>query len=148
MEGFDGARVLDLFAGTGNLGIEALSRGCSEAVFVDSHRESVAVILRNLDGLGFGDRARVIARDAVAAIDCLEREGVPFQLVMLDPPYRLGLTEKVLERLAGSLLITGETIIVAESAANETLPDHVGPLYLVDRRTYGDTVLSFFRKRN
>lgn len=88
MEGFEEVRVLDLFAGTGNLGIEALSRGCSEAVFVDSHRESVAVIRRNLDELGFGDRARIIARDALTAIDYLEREGASFRLVMLDPPNR------------------------------------------------------------
>ncbi|BEH10765.1 MULTISPECIES: 16S rRNA (guanine(966)-N(2))-methyltransferase RsmD [Geobacter] len=148
MEGFEGARVLDLFAGTGNLGIEALSRGCSEAVFVDSHRESVTVIRRNLDELGFGDRARIIARDALSAIDSLEREGAPFRLVVIDPPYRLGLADKVLGRLAESPLIAEETIIVVESAVDEVLPDLMEPLHLVDRRTYGDTALSFFRKRN
>lgn len=142
----EGARVLDIFAGTGSLGIEALSRGCATAVFVDNHRESAAVIRKNLEQLGFGDRGRVVVMEAVSAINGLERNEKPFRLIFLDPPYRLGMARQVIERLAASPLVTGETIIVVETADNEELGSEFGPLRMFDRRVYGDTALSFFGK--
>lgn len=142
----EGLRVLDIFAGTGSLGIEALSRGCREAVFVDSHRESAAVIRQNLTQLGLIDRSRVILKDADSAIQSLAGNTTPFQIIFLDPPYRLGLAEKVLTQLAASPFVAGETIIVAESDPGEHLPDSYGPLFQFDRRVYGDTALTFFQK--
>lgn len=141
-----GLRVLDIFAGTGNLGIEALSRGCAEAVFVDSHRESVAVIRQNLTQLGFTDRGQVILKDAASAIQSLAGNTAPFQIIFLDPPYRLGLADKILTQLAASPFITGETITVAESDPGEHLLDRYGELLQFDRRVYGDTALTFFQK--
>lgn len=143
---FDGLRVLDIFAGTGNLGIEALSRGCGKAVFVDSHRESVAVIRQNLTQLGFTDRGQVILKDAASAIQSLAGKTAPFQIIFLDPPYRLGLAEKILTQLTASPFVTDETIIVAESDPGEHLPERYGQLLQFDRRVYGDTALTFFQK--
>ncbi|WP_298433084.1 16S rRNA (guanine(966)-N(2))-methyltransferase RsmD [Geobacter sp.] len=143
---FDGIRTLDIFAGTGSLGIEALSRGGCETVFVDNHRESAATVRKNLEALGFAGRGTVLVKDATAAIGTLEKAGRPFRLVLLDPPYRLGMTERVLERLACSPLVTDETIITAETADDEEIGTEFGPLRMFDRRVYGDTALSFFRK--
>lgn len=144
--GFAGAQVLDIFAGSGNLGIEALSRGCSEAVFIDNHRDSAAIIRRNLAQLGFADCSRIVVKEAIAALQSLEGNHPPFQLVFLDPPYRLGLAERVLRHLAQSPLVTDASVVVAECAADEELPADFGLLREFDRRNYGDTTLVFFQK--
>lgn len=146
MGSLDDARVLDIFAGTGSLGIEALSRGCAAVVFVDNHRESAAVIRKNLEELGFADRGRVVVMEAVSSIGSLERSEKPFRVVFLDPPYRLGMARRVIERLAHSPLVTAETVIVAETAGDEEIGMEFGPLRMFDRRVYGDTTLSFFGK--
>lgn len=141
--GFDGLRVLDIFAGTGNLGIEALSRGAAQAVFIDSSREAVQVIRTNLSQLGFVASGLVLQKEALAALKTLEAAGDRFDIVFLDPPYTRGLTEKVLEHLASSPLVDAGTLVVAESSAKETLPGGFGHLLMFDRRVYGDTALSF-----
>ena len=143
---FEGMKALDLFCGTGSLGIEALSRGCGAAVFVDSHRDSIALVRKNLELTGFTGQGRILAREAVAAIGALEREGSAFHLVFLDPPYRLGLVERLLERLAASPLLGATPVVVAETASDEEPAETFGPLRQFDRRVYGDTALSFYRK--
>jgi 16S rRNA (guanine(966)-N(2))-methyltransferase RsmD len=139
-----GCRVLDVFAGTGNLGIEALSRGAAAAVFIDSHRESAALIRQNLAALGFTDRGRVLCQEALAALKFLTAAEHPFGLVFLDPPYRQGLLVQALELLAGSPLLTAQTLVVAEAAGNEVLPATVDQLTAIDRRVYGDTAVTFY----
>ena len=140
---FGGIRVLDIFAGTGNLGIEVLSRGGTRAVFLDNHRDSAALIRKNLEMLGFAESARIIVQDAVVALKTLAKQECPFQLVFLDPPYRLGLTEKVLEQLATSALINHASIVVAEFSSLEDIPTSYGELAEFDRRVYGDTAIAF-----
>jgi 16S rRNA (guanine(966)-N(2))-methyltransferase RsmD len=141
---FTGCRVLDIFAGTGNLGIEALSRGAALALFIDSHRESAHLVSKNLQLLGFTDRGRVVEKEAIAALRSLGMEEGPFHLVFLDPPYRQGLAEKVLEYLSTSRLIAEGSIVVAEFTPREELPTSFGPLHEFDRRIYGDTAIAFF----
>lgn len=145
---FHGLRVLDIFAGTGNLGIEALSRGAAEAVFVDSSREAVRIITNNLSLLGFGACGRVLQKEALAALKALEAAGERFDLVFLDPPYTRGLTEQVLSRLAVSSVIGDASLVVAESAARENLPQEFDHLCTFDRRVYGDTALWFLRLKS
>jgi 16S rRNA (guanine966-N2)-methyltransferase len=140
---FDGMRVLDIFAGTGNLGIEALSRGASYAVFIDSHRESAEVIRKNLEITRYSEQAKVVLQDAVAALKWLARSEAPFHLVFLDPPYHEGHTQAVLELLSDSPLIDAGTTIVAEFSAKEKIPSSFGRLKETARRIYGDTALSF-----
>ncbi|MCM2358324.1 MAG: 16S rRNA (guanine(966)-N(2))-methyltransferase RsmD [Geobacteraceae bacterium] len=141
---FAGCRVLDVFAGTGNLGIEALSRGAAAAVFIDENREAASLVTRNLELTGFADRGTVLRNEALAALKSLERSAGTFALVFLDPPYRQGLSERVLEFLAGSPLIDDSSLVVAETAAQEELPDGFGRLAQFDRRVYGDTAITFF----
>jgi 16S rRNA (guanine966-N2)-methyltransferase len=139
----DGMRVLDIFAGTGNLGIEALSRGAGYAVFVDSHRESVEIIRKNLEITRYSHQAKLMAQDAVAALKSLARSETPFHLIFLDPPYDLGHTQRVLEELSESALVDAGTTVVAEFSAKEKIPTTFGRLQERERRVYGDTALSF-----
>jgi 16S rRNA (guanine966-N2)-methyltransferase len=140
---FGGIRVLDIFAGTGNLGLEALSRGAEWAVFVDNHHDSAAIIRKNLELLGFAGKAEIVVQEAVIALTRLEKRQEPFQLVFVDPPYRLGFTAKVLQQLATSGLIAAESIVVAEFSSAEDIPTTFGKLEEFDRRVYGDTALAF-----
>lgn len=146
MGSFAECRVLDIFAGTGNLGIEALSRGAAQAVFVDSHKESAALAAQNLRLLGFTDRGRVLESEALSALRSLEKRDSTFSLVFIDPPYRQGLAEKVLEYLADSALIDDNSLVVAEISSGEVLPTAFGALREFDRRAYGDTAIAFFRR--
>lgn len=144
LDSFTGCPVLDIFAGTGNLGIEALSRGAARAVFVDNHRDSVALVKKNLDLTGFTDRSRVICRDAPAALKTLEDSGETFRLVFIDPPYYGEMLEKTLEYLSATKLLEDGAIIVAEHSSREAVGEAFGPLRKFDARTYGDTVLTFY----
>ena len=140
---FSGLRVLDIFAGTGNLGIEALSRGASEAVFVDEGREAAALIVKNLELCGLTDRARVVQKQALAVLKGLAGSGSTFDLIFLDPPYRQGLSGEVLEFLGGSTLGPG-SVVVAETDAREELDQTFSRLRASDRRIYGDTAITIF----
>lgn len=140
---FTGMRVLDIFAGTGNLGIEALSRGASYAVFIDSHQESADIIRKNLEITKYSDSAKVVLQDAAAALKWLSRGEAPFHLIFLDPPYHKGLSASVLEILSDSPLVDAGTTIIAEFSSKEDLPRSFGRLRETERRVFGDSALSF-----
>ncbi len=142
-----GKRLLDLCAGTGGLGIEALSRGAETALFVDNHRESADFITRNIELAGFSGQGRVLVRDAVSVLGELEERGESFDLIFLDPPYRMGLTEKILARVGHSRLLTDEALMVVEFATGEELASTFGRLQECDRRRYGATSVAFFELR-
>ncbi len=116
---FADRRVLDIFAGTGNLGIEALSRGATEAVFIDENRQAVSLLGKNLELTGFAGQGKILQKEALSALRSLEKHAAPFGLVFLDPPYRQGLSGPVLEFLASSALIDADSLVVAETAARE-----------------------------
>jgi 16S rRNA (guanine966-N2)-methyltransferase len=141
---FPACSVLDIFAGTGNLGIEALSRGAERAVFIDNHRDSVALVKKNLELTGFLDRGTVIFRDAVAALKTLEDAGNRFGLVFIDPPYYKDLQEKVLKFLSTSHLLDDESLVIVEHSSKESIGKNFGTLQVFDGRTYGDTAVAFY----
>lgn len=125
-------RFLDLFAGSGGIGIEALSRGAKEAVFVDSGRRPQECIKENLKTTHLSDRGRIIARDVFAAILQLEAERA-FDVVFMDPPYDRELEKQVLEALVGSSIINENTIIIVEASLNTEF-DYLNTLgYNLDR---------------
>jgi 16S rRNA (guanine(966)-N(2))-methyltransferase RsmD len=146
LDGFDCCRVLDIFAGTGNLGIEALSRGAAQAIFIDNHKESSALVLKNLRLLGFEEKARVLEKEAIPALCYLEKREDPFHLVFIDPPYRLGLEEKVLDYLSASALIDENSLVIVEFSSDEVIPKEFASLREFDRRAYGDTAIALFHK--
>ncbi len=142
-----GAQVLDLFAGTGSLGIEALSRGATRVTFVERDPGAVRVLRENLRATGLAEQAAILVKDVSAALGLLAREGAgPFDLVLLDPPYGSGLVEAVLEGLdqGGGLLSPG-ALVVAEHSNHEVPTERVGRLALWRRRRYGETVVSFYQ---
>ncbi len=142
MHGLADTQVLDLFAGSGALGIEALSRGAAHATLVDKSRPALAALRNNLLHTNMAERATVLALDVFTSIEHLLRHKARFDLIFLDPPYALGVQRTVLERLGPLLAPTG--LIVAEAASRDRLPEQIGPFHCIDRRVYGDTALEFF----
>ena len=135
-----GAVFLDLFAGTGGIGIEALSRGAARAVFVDDARKSLEAVRHNIEQAGFSDRAQVIAAKAEAFVRKTEDR---FDVVFLDPPYTTEI-EPLLELIAGTDLLAPDGVIVAEHFKKQRSPQGAGPLTLSREAVYGDTVLAFY----
>ena len=136
--------VLDLFAGTGALGLEALSRGAPAAVFVERDGAALGALRRNLREVGMEERATVIGADVRTALRRLAAAGEQFSWVFLDPPYVREMTG-VLEELSGSDLLSSCAVVILEHDKRMPPPASVGCLFLTDQRKYGDTELSFFR---
>ncbi len=141
----EGRRVLDLFAGTGALGIEALSRGAERAVFVEGNAQFVAVLKKNLDDFGLQERAEVVHRQVRTGIKALAGRGEEFDLVFLDPPYDKDLARQTLQFLSEEKILSPEGLIVAEHSREESL-DGIVLLEQIDQRRYGRTLVSFFRR--
>jgi 16S rRNA (guanine(966)-N(2))-methyltransferase RsmD len=140
--------VLDLFAGTGALGIEALSRGARSAVFVENHKSALQVLQRNLKQCGLTMVSRVLPLAAARAVLRLAVAGENFSLIFLDPPYGRGLPATILPVLSqNNLLVPGGQIIV-EHTRREELAGAYHSLFLRDQRRYGATLISFYTCRN
>jgi 16S rRNA (guanine966-N2)-methyltransferase len=137
--------VLDLFAGTGALGIEALSRGAVSACFVEREPRALTALQHNLRQLGLAARARVIGADVLAAMKRLEAEGARFGWVFVDPPYAARAVEPVLATLSDTALLARGGVIVVEHDKRHQPPESAGAVHLADRRFYGDTGVSFYR---
>jgi 16S rRNA (guanine(966)-N(2))-methyltransferase RsmD len=143
-----GCRFLDLFAGSGAVGVEALSRGAAEAVFVEEAAPACRLINENLRAAGLVAQARVMRQSALAALRRLRREGVEFDLVFLDPPYRSpGQLASALRELRGArpLLRPGGRL-VAQMRTKEPSPGGGLGWRLVDERRFGETVLRFYQE--
>jgi 16S rRNA (guanine966-N2)-methyltransferase len=138
----EGARVLDLFAGTGALGIEAVSRGASFALFVDNGAEARALLRNNVEALGLGGVTKVYRRDAANPGPVHPME--PFSLVFLDPPYRMKLAEKALVALRDGGWLTPGALLVVEEARDAAFAAPVG-FEELERRAYDDTEFTFLR---
>ena len=138
-------RVLDLYAGTGALGIEALSRGADRAVFVDNHPGAVALIRENLTICGAADRSRVIRWNAAKNLDCLATARERFDMIFMDPPYAGHLIGTTLAHLVPGPWVAEDCWIVAEHARAETVPERLPPWAMADQRRYGKTLVSIFR---
>jgi 16S rRNA (guanine966-N2)-methyltransferase len=140
-----GARVLDLFAGTGSLGIEALSRGAQWVLFIDCSEKALRLIRQNLERCGLGGRGVVVKKDLNKGLpwrNPLLREEM--DLVFMDPPYRKGMIAPLLEALSERQVLSSLPLVVAETSKRESLPDRVGELRLVEERRYGDTRIHIF----
>lgn len=139
----EGRRVLDLFAGTGQLGIEALSRGAASAVFVDRRADAAAVIRENLKLTGLTDRARVLAGDSMAYLNTLRER---FGLILLDPPYEAGLLEPALAHIARFDILLPDGIMIAEHPAERRMPTMAAPYGISRTYRYGKIGLTVYRR--
>jgi 16S rRNA (guanine966-N2)-methyltransferase len=138
----EGKTVLDLFAGTGNLGIEALSRGAKKAIFVEKERQALRLIQKNLIQFGLEGRSEILPKDVNRAIGLLKQRGESFDLILMDPPYEKGLIQETLMKLNFHQIYHGGSILVIEHNRREPLPHLLEGWNLIRRRRIGDTVLS------
>ncbi len=138
---FDGGDVLDLYAGSGALALEALSRGCERAVCVERDRQALEALARNAQACGFAERVELVRAELPAGLARLARDR--FALAFVDPPYVEG-PEAALQGM-GPLLVPGARV-VAEHDARRPPPERIGPLALADRRAYGGTGISIYRR--
>lgn len=152
------ATVLDLFAGTGSLGLESLSRGASCAVFMDSNTVSLSIIekncnrvVKNFEGCPSKPQLAIIKTDIPRglkkAIRSLQTDIVKFDIVFLDPPYDKGLAQKTLAELDALDCLTNKSLLIAEELDTVMLPDDFNSFQLIDKRSYGDTSFWMYRKR-
>lgn len=141
---FDGGWALDLFAGTGGLGIESLSRGADHAVFVDLERMSIDVIKQNVQAAGFADRTEIYRNEARRAVAALTKRGIAFRLVFLDPPYRMKEMDSLMVELAAGGLLEPDAYIVVEHDASHRYPEQAGQFYQLKHAQYGDTAVTIY----
>ncbi len=141
-----GSRVLDLFAGTGALGIEALSAGAASATFAEFEKAQVRTLTENLRRLGVSPRATVMCEDAFRVLERLTRDREGFDLVFLDPPYAGELGLKALRALSESPAVRSGALVVWECGKNEQAPDKVGFLRKIRSKRYGDTCVIIYLK--
>lgn len=137
-------KVLDLYAGSGSLGIEAISRGAKAAIFIDYNPESIKVVKDNLESLNFQNKAKVLRLDFSRALGYLASQGKRFDLVFLDPPY--GKARKSLHLVGKSDILSAHCMVAVEHYKKEVLPEEAGTLARIKSARYGDTCLSFYRK--
>ena len=139
------AWFLDLFAGSGNVSIEALSRGAEKAVLVDASSRSAAVIRENLRRLDLAERSQVWVLPVARALRSLAQHAELFDLIFLDPPYEQRLVGATLTLIAKNNLLAPDGAVVAEHSRRELVKPEYGQLILNDQRRYGDTLLTFFK---
>lgn len=143
-----GARVLDLFAGAGALGIEALSRGAGDAVFVENHRISLQILCRNLILCGLDQVSSVLPLSVARALLKLAGQGRYFDLVFLDPPYGRGMAAATLMQLATTGIVAPTGRVIVEHSRQEDLEETYRSLVYMDQRRYGGTLISFYASRS
>lgn len=144
-EDVPGARVLDLFAGTGGLGIEALSRGAFNACFVEQSPKAAAVLRANIARTHFEDAAIIIVADVFRALPKLARKGDVFDLVFIDPPYADTVGTRCVQSVAALNLLSSDGVVVVEHAAEEELPERIENFAKIRSVRYGRTVLTLYR---
>jgi 16S rRNA (guanine(966)-N(2))-methyltransferase RsmD len=143
-----GWRILDLFAGTGNVSLEALSRGAAEALLVDASRSASRAIQENLRSLGFIAKSGVWTAPVLRSLRVLARQRRKFDLIFLDPPYEKDLVRSVMGILAETEILAESGVIVVEHSIRESVEQTYGNVALRDQRRYGTTLLSFFVHRS
>ena len=146
----EGSRFLDVFAGTGAVGIEALSRGARDVLFIENHRPAAALIEKNLESLGLRAEARVVALDALRGLERLAGEAAAkpkdYDIVFLDPPYAAAEDyRRVLVFLGASSLLSEGSLVIAEHQRKFELPEREGQLERMRVLRQGDAALSFYR---
>lgn len=142
-----GAKVLDMFAGTGSLGLECASRGAKEVVFLEKFKETYEILLENINTLGFQELSKVHFRDAYTFIKSLGSQGEKFDIIFVDPPYLNHMVESSIKLIEEQGLLTKDGLIVSKYDKEEPIYKPEGIFMLVDERKYGSTILGFYQMR-
>lgn len=138
-----GAHFLDIFAGNGGMGIEALSRGATKCVFIEKNNQCVTIIKGNLALCGLQDRAAVLSRDAPAAVASLQRHRQTFDIIFLDPPYHSPDLAKVMRQLARDNILAADGIVIVEHHIRDTGWRDESVWQIIREKVYGDTAMTF-----
>lgn len=141
---FDGGTVLDLFAGTGGLGIEALSRGMEQAVFVDADRRAIETIRQNVRAARMEQRAEIYRNDALQALRALGKRSRHFDLIFLDPPYRMKNVPELLQCMEEHGIARSAATVVVEHDSSLAYPERIGSFVLRKQAKYGETAVSIY----
>ena len=142
----DGARVLDLFAGSGALGFEALSRGAKHVTFIEHHKETADLLRKNAHKLGFTDRCEVTHTTAELALRALAKRSDRYDLAFLDPPYDAGVLQKSLDMLITASIMADNALVICEHRSSTAPPTAPPPYALTDTRAYGEVGLAFYTR--
>ncbi len=134
-----GCRFLDVFGGTGNISLEAVSRGAEEAVILEKDADALKIIQENIKACGQEQRCRVMRGDSISSLDALGRQGKQFDLIYVDPPYQAGLYETVLEKIQTKKLLAQEGLILLECAKNASISLENSIFFIYKEKNYGDT---------
>ncbi|WP_078554889.1 16S rRNA (guanine(966)-N(2))-methyltransferase RsmD [Bacillus alkalicellulosilyticus] len=143
---FDGGLALDLYGGSGGLGIEAMSRGMEKVIFVDQNKKAIEVIHENLRKCHYEEKAEVFRNDAFRALKALTKRDIRFSHIFLDPPYAKQQLEKEMTYITKERLLEDKGIILAEHGSSVILPEEILSLRLIRRETYGDTTISIYQE--
>jgi 16S rRNA (guanine(966)-N(2))-methyltransferase RsmD len=136
----------DMFGGTGSIGIEAISRGASLAVFVDESIQSIKVLRANLEKLGINEKVEVYNTDYITAVNQLFKSKKKFDFIFIDPPYHLGIAQNALNVVDEQCILESNGMIIVEHNEEDTMPKNVGSLMMQRQRKYGSTILTFYKQ--
>ncbi|WP_419873064.1 16S rRNA (guanine(966)-N(2))-methyltransferase RsmD [Candidatus Pristimantibacillus sp. PTI5] len=142
---FDGGMALDLFAGTGGLGIEAWSRGVERTVFIDREKISIDIIRHNVQTANMGSAAEIYRNDAERALKALAKRGQKFRLVFLDPPYKMITMDSLMTQLVENELLEQDAVIVVEHDASHRYPEQLEHFEQLKHAKYGDTAVTIYQ---
>lgn len=145
---FEGGKVLDLFAGTGALGLEALSRGADQAIFVDLSKASCATIHANAHLTKLQDQVSIIRRDARSVLKMFSKQKLKFDLIFVDPPYFNKLLEPILQEIDQNQLLSETGILIVEHTSRDVLPVTVGSLFCFRELHYGETKITLYHRED
>lgn len=144
---FDGGIALDLFAGSGGLGIEALSRGVEKAIFVDRDGKAIGVIWDNIKICDLEDRVEVFRNDADRALKAIIKRGLSFDFIFLDPPYKKQQLQLLLETIDNNAVLKEQGTIVCEHSSDVNLPDQIGNFVSIKHEKYGIIAITIYTYR-
>lgn len=142
-----GAAFLDLYAGTGSVGMDALSRGAQDVVFVENNKKHLQFLKKNVSSCTFEGRAEIFAVAASDFLKKVKRSTRLFDIIFIDPPYESSEVEKILPMLHEGDMITDQGMVIIEHFHKKTLPEKSGNLFLLKKYKYGETILSFYAKK-
>ena len=142
----EGSKFLDLFSGTGNIALEALSRGARRAIMIEQDQEALRVIIENINSLGFEDRCRAYKNDVIRACEILGRKGEKFDIIFMDPPYKEELCTKVSEAVLKTGILAEGGLVICEHHVFEKMADQIGELKKADERVYGKKCITFYTR--
>lgn len=139
------SKFLDLYSGTGNMALEALSRGAKRAIMIEEDKEALRIIIENINDLKLENMSRAYKNDVFRALEILGRKNEKFDIIFLDPPYKENISSKTIMGILNNDLLEKDGIIISEHSIYEKMEDKIGNFVKYDERNYNKKIISFFR---